>query len=247
MTVLTNEAEIRKIREAGNILKEVFARIETEIADGVTTAYLDNLAEETILEMGGEPAFKGYKGYPTTTCASINDVVVHGIPSEKMVLAEGDILSLDIGVKKNGYYADSAKTFAVGKISEEAKRLIEVTKNSLTEGIKKAVAGNRISDVSNAIQVYIEKHGYQEVRSFVGHGIGTELHEPPEVPNWGEKGKGLKLKEGLLLAIEPMVNEGTRKVKVLDDGWTAVTCDSKLSAHFEHTIIVGKKKAEILT
>lgn len=247
MTVLTNEAEIRKIREAGNILKEVFARIETEIAEGVTTAYLDNLAEETILEMGGEPAFKGYKGYPTTTCASINDVVVHGIPSEKIVLAEGDILSLDIGVKKNGYYADSARTFAVGKISEEAKRLIEVTKNSLAEGIKKAVAGNRISDVSNAIQVYIEKYGYQEVRSFVGHGIGTELHEPPEVPNWGEKGKGLKLKEGLLLAIEPMVNEGTRKVKVLDDGWTAVTCDSKLSAHFEHTIIVGKKKAEILT
>jgi methionyl aminopeptidase len=247
MTVLTNEAEICKIREAGRILKEVFAKVESEIAVGVSTAFLDNLAEETILKMGGEPAFKGYKGYPTTTCASVNDVVVHGIPSGKKILAEGDILSLDIGLKKNGFFADSAKTFAVGKISDEAQRLIKATKESLYEGIKKAVSGNRLTDISNAIQRSIEKNGYEEVRTFVGHGIGRELHEPPEVPNWGEKGKGIKLKEGLLLAIEPMVNEGTRKVKVLDDGWTAVTCDAKLSAHFEHTIIVGKKKAEILT
>jgi methionyl aminopeptidase len=247
MTVLTQEADLRKIRESGKIVRELLAHLEKFIREGVSTAQMDREAERIIRERGGKPAFKGYRGYPSVICVSINNVVVHGIPSEKVFLKEGDIVSVDVGVKKNGFYADGAATFSLGKASEEAKRLISAARESLYEGIKRAVAGNRVSDISIAIQSTVKKYGYQEVRAFVGHGIGKELHEFPEVPNWGEKGKGPKLKEGMALAIEPMVNGGTRKIKVLPDGWTAVTEDGKLSAHFEHTVIVGKKKAEILT
>lgn len=247
MTVFTAEADLKKIREAGDIIRKVFAGIADRIVSGVSTAEIDRLAEEIIRANGGEPAFKGYKGYPATICASVNEVVVHGIPSEKKVLKDGDIIGVDVGVKKNGYYADAARTFGVGRISDEAERLMAATKESLLEGIAKAVAGNRISDISNAVQTAVRISGFKEVRAFVGHGIGKQLHEPPEVPNWGEKGRGIVLREGLALAIEPMVNAGTRNVRVLSDGWTAVTEDGKLSAHFEDTVIVGREKAEVIT
>ncbi|MEA3489919.1 MAG: type I methionyl aminopeptidase [Candidatus Omnitrophota bacterium] len=247
MTILKNKEDICKIRECGEVIKEVFSRVKKIIKEGISTSALDREAENIIRENGGEPAFKGYRGYPASICVSINDVVVHGIPSDKVTLARGDIVGIDVGVRKNGFYTDATRTFSVGKISEKAQRLIEVTKESLDEGIRKAVAGNRISDISNAIQSVARMSGFQEVRAFVGHGIGIHLHEPPEVPNWGEKGKGPVLKEGLVLAIEPMINRGTRKVRILPDGWTAVTIDGELSAHFEDTIIVGSKKAEIIT
>jgi len=197
--------------------------------------------------MGGDPAFKGYRGYPSASFISVNEVVVHGIPSDEIEIKDGDIISIDIGVKKNGYYTDAARTFPVGNISKDAARLIKVTEESLFAGIAMAITDNYLYDISNAIEKKVAEHGFQEVRMFVGHGIGKNLHEPPEVPNWGEKGKGPRLKKGLVLAIEPMVNVGTRDVEVLNDGWTAVTRDGKLSAHFEHTIIVGDRKAEALT
>ncbi len=247
MTILKNESDIRKLRKSGEVLKEVFSWMRTNVKAGVSTAFLDRGAEEIIRAGGGEPAFKGYKGYPAVICASVNEVVVHGIPSEDIVLEEGDIVGIDVGVKKNGFFADAARTYAVGAISDEARMLVEVTRRCLDDGIKKAVSGNRVSDISNAVQAAASNAGFEEVRMFVGHGIGTNLHEAPEVPNWGEKGKGPLLEEGLLLAIEPMINCGTRKVRVLDDGWTAVTMDGKLSAHFEDTIMVGRKKAEIIT
>jgi methionyl aminopeptidase len=247
MTILTKKSDISKIRGSGKIVREVLACLGKLAKEGTSTADLDKEAERIITSSGGEPAFKGYKGYPSTICASVNEVVVHGIPSSKVVLTEGDIISIDVGVRKNGFYTDAAATFAVGDINKEANRLIEVTKKSLSNGIKEAVEGKRVSDISNAVQRIAEGAGYRVVRAFVGHGTGTELHELPEVPNWGERGKGPRLKEGLILAIEPMVNIGTSKIKVLQDGWTAVTEDGKLSAHFEHTIMVGKKKAEILT
>lgn len=247
MTFITAEADLIKIREAGDVLKKVFVALSDVLKCGVSTAELDRVAEEVIRANGAEPAFKGYKGYPSTICASVNEVVVHGIPSTKKILREGDIIGVDVGARKNGFYADAARTYAVGKVSDDARRLMDATRQSLDEGIQKAVSGNRLFDISNAIQTVIQKNGYKEVRAFVGHGIGRQLHEPPEVPNWGDKGKGPVLKEGLVLAIEPMVNAGTRNVRVLSDGWTAVTEDGKLSAHFEDTVIVGREKAEIIT
>jgi methionyl aminopeptidase len=247
MTILANEADIRKIRESGKIVRDILSYAQQLVKEGVSTAFLDREIEKRIAESGAEPAFKGYKGYPAAICASVNEVVVHGIPSEDNVLKEGDIVSVDVGIKKGGFYADAAATFAVGKISEEAERLISVTKKSLHEGIREAIAGNRVGNISNAVQRVVEENGYQEVRAFVGHGIGKELHEFPEVPNWGEADKGPRLKEGMVIAIEPMVNAGTREIKIMKDGWTAATEDGKLSAHFEHTVIVGKEKAEILT
>ncbi|MGB2600240.1 MAG: type I methionyl aminopeptidase [Candidatus Omnitrophota bacterium] len=247
MTVLTSNADIRKIREAGKVVRDILAYAKELVREGVSTAFLDSEIEKKIAEKSGEPAFKGYKGYPSAICASVNSVVVHGIPSGKIVLREGDIVSIDVGIKKNGFYTDAAATFAVGKVDRKTARLMKITEKSLYEGIEEAVAGNRVGDISNAIQSIVEKNGYQEVRAFVGHGIGKELHEFPEVPNFGERGRGPRLKEGMILAIEPMVNTGTREIKVLEDGWTAVTEDGKLSAHFEHTVIVGKEKAEILT
>ena len=247
MTILTTEAQKRRIREGGKIISEIFAYLKTAVAEGVSTDLIDRQVEGIIRDNGGEPAFKGYKGYPAAICASVNEVVVHGIPSERVVLKEGDIVSIDVGVKKNGYYTDAARTYFVGKTSGKARRLVEVTRESLDAGIEKAVAGNRVSDISNAIQAVARREGYEEVRAFVGHGIGRHLHESPEVPNWGEKGKGPVLKEGLLLAIEPMINLGTREVKIMPDGWTAVTADGQLSAHFEDTVMVGSGKAEIIT
>ncbi|RKY41636.1 MAG: type I methionyl aminopeptidase [Candidatus Makaraimicrobium thalassicum] len=247
MTLLTSEGDVRKMRECGRIIREIFPRAEKRIRAGVSTADLDREIEDIIREQGAEPAFKGYKGYPATICASVNEVVVHGIPSDDTILAEGDIVGIDVGVKKNGYFGDAARTFTVGKISEEAARLIEVTRECLSEGISQAIAGNRVSDISNTIQRIAQREGFEEVRTFVGHGIGTHLHEPPEVPNWGARGTGPVLKEGQALAIEPMINTGTRNIRVLSDGWTAVTTDGKLSAHFEDTIIVGRRKAEIIT
>lgn len=247
MTILTDENQIRKIRESGKIIREIFARLEKSVQEGVSTLDLDREVENIIYSQGAEPAFKGYKGFPASICASVNEVVVHGIPSGDVVLAEGDIIGIDVGIKKNGYFVDAARTFALGEISNEAKRLVEVTKRCLAEGTKQAIAGNRIFDISNVIQMLARKEGFEEVRMFVGHGIGKDLHEAPEVPNWGEKGKGPLLKEGLILAIEPMINMGTRDIRVLSDGWTAVTTDGKLSAHFEDTIIVGHEKVEILT
>jgi methionyl aminopeptidase len=247
MTVLKKNEEIEKLRESGSVIKVIFEFIKGYLKEGITTLEIDQEVEKIILDMGAEPAFKGYKGYPSSICASVNEVVVHGIPSESVVLKNGDIISIDIGVKKNGLFADSAKTFAIGDISLEAKKLIDVTERSLAAGIEKAVAGNRLYDISNAVEETVKVEGFSEVRSFVGHGIGYKLHEPPEVPNFGQKGKGPVLEEGLLLAIEPMVNIGTREVDILEDGWTAVTKDGKLSAHFEHTVIVGKHKAEAVT
>ncbi|MBU0683727.1 MAG: type I methionyl aminopeptidase [Candidatus Omnitrophota bacterium] len=247
MTILTNEKDIRKIRESGEILKKVFSFVENKIMGGVSTLDLDIEVEKEIRRHGAEPAFKGYKGYPGSICASLNEVVVHGIPSADIVIQDGDIVSIDIGVKKNGYFTDAARTFSVGTITEEAERLIDCTKQCLTEGIKQAVTGNRVSDISHAIQNVAEKFKFKEVRMFVGHGVGKALHEPPEVPNWGQKGKGPVLQQGLVLAIEPMINCGTRNVKIKPDGWTAVTADGKFSAHFEDTVIVGNKEAEIIT
>jgi methionyl aminopeptidase len=247
MTILTDEADLRRIREAGKVVRDVLLTLGAMVAPGVSTKYLNSIAERVILESGAEPAFKGYKGYPATICASVNEVIVHGIPSEGIVLKEGDIIGIDVGARKSGFYADAAKTFAVGKVSDEARKLMETTELSLYAGIKFAVAGNRLSDISNAVQSVVNSNGFKEVRAFVGHGIGRELHEPPEVPNFGEKGRGPILKEGLLLAIEPMVNAGKRGVKILSDGWTAVTEDGRLSAHFEHTVMVGREKAEVIT
>jgi len=247
MTVLRTKEDTRRIREAGRIVKEVLALLKKRIREGVSTAELDREAEDLIRANEAEPAFKGYKGYPATICASVNEVVVHGIPSGDIVLRTGDIIGVDVGVKKNGFFADAARTFAVGRVDTAARRLIEVTRECLEAGIAQAVEGNRVSDISNAIQMTAQKAGFKEVRKFVGHGIGRNLHEAPEVPNWGEKGKGPELKKGLLLAIEPMINMGTRDIDILDDGWTAVTRDGKLSAHFEETVIVGLKKAEIIT
>ncbi len=247
MTILTDEGEVRKIKACAEVIKKVFFQIEKILKEGVSTVQLDQYAETIIHECGGEPAFKGYKGYPVSICASRNEVVVHCVPSSKVVLSDGDIISIDVGVKKNGYFTDAARTFMIGRPDKETKRLVDTVKESLEKGIEQAVAGNTVLDISNAIQAVAEREGFEEVRKFVGHGLGRHLHESPEVPNWGEKGKGSLLKEGLVLAVEPMFNAGTREVRVLPDGWTAVTRDGKLSAHFEETIIVGRKKAEIIT
>ncbi len=247
MTVLTDKRDIDKIRSAGRVIKDVFSWVESNLRGGISTAELDQHIEDIIISQGGVPAFKGYRDYPATICASINEVVVHGIPSQKAVLREGDIIGIDVGVLKNGFFADAARTYIIGEVAPEVKKLVDTSRRCLRESIKQAVAGNRISDISSVIESIARSSGYEEVRMFVGHGIGRALHEAPEVPNWGEKGKGPILKEGLVLAIEPMINMGTRRVKILSDGWTAVTMDGKLSSHFEDTVIVGSGKAEVIT
>ncbi|MFA6636573.1 MAG: type I methionyl aminopeptidase [Candidatus Omnitrophota bacterium] len=247
MTILKNDEEYEGIRASGRVVAGVLSLIESLVREGISTAHIDREAEVFIRDNGGEPAFKGYMGYPATVCASINEVVVHGVPSEKVVISEGDIIGIDVGVKMNGFYADAARTFAAGEISETASRLIKAAREGLEEGISKAVEGNRVSDISAAVQKEAKRSGFLEVRAFVGHGIGRNLHEPPEVPNWGVKGRGMVLKKGLVLAIEPMFNEGSREVEIMKDGWTAVTADRKLSAHFENTVIVGTGSAEVVT
>ncbi|ACX52598.1 methionine aminopeptidase, type I [Ammonifex degensii KC4] len=241
-----SERELQYMREAGRIVALTLQELEKAIRPGVTTKELDSLAEEFIRRQGAKPAFKGLYGFPASICTSINEEVVHGIPGPRR-LREGDIISIDVGTEVEGYHGDGAWTFPVGEISEEAARLLEVTREALYRGIEKAVAGNRLSDISYAIQTYVESHGFSVVRDFVGHGIGRRMHEEPQVPNFGPPGRGPRLEEGMTLAIEPMVNAGTCEVEVLPDNWTVVTKDRRLSAHFEHTIAVRKTRAEILT
>jgi len=246
MIVLRSDDEIASIREAGSILAATLRRLRECVRPGVQTKELDEIARQEILRRNGYPAFKGYKGFPANICTSINEVVVHGIPSARK-LREGDIISIDIGVKFREFFADAAVTLGVGRISEAAEKLIRVTEKALAVGIENALPHKRLFDISAKIQEYVESNGFSVVRVFVGHGIGTKIHEEPEVPNFGRPGTGPRLEPGMVLAIEPMVNAGVYDVEILEDGWTAVTKDRRLSAHFEHTIAVRKDGVEILT
>jgi methionyl aminopeptidase len=245
--VCRSAAELDRMREAGRLVAEVIIELSAQVAPGVNTADLDALAEKRITQAGAAPAFKGYHGYPASICASINDEVIHGIPSGRRVLREGDIISLDVGASLGGYFGDSAVTLAVGQVSEHAATLLRVTEEALYKAIERARSGNRVSDIGHAVQQHVEAYGFSVVREFVGHGIGQRMHEEPQVPNYGEPGRGPRLTEGMVLAIEPMVNAGKPAVKVLGDGWTAVTRDGSLSAHFEHTVAVTAGEPWILT
>jgi len=240
-------AEIARMRPANRLVGQVLEALEAAVAPGVTTADLDAMAERMVRDGGAVPAFKGYRGFPATLCTSVNSEVVHGIPSKKRVLTEGDIVSIDIGVKLDGFYGDSAVTVPVGKVPERALDLLKVTRESLERGISQVKVGGRVSDIGHAVQQWVEAHGYSVVREFVGHGIGEQLHEEPPIPNFGTPGRGARLAEGMVLAIEPMVAMGRHEVKVLGDGWTAVTKDGSLAAHFEHTVAVGADGPLILT
>ena len=246
MITLKSDDEIELMRYANRVVAEVWELMKELAKPGVTTKYLDRKAEDFIKKRGCKPAFKGYYGYPATICASVNDQVVHGIPGNYS-LKEGDILSVDVGTIYKGYYGDGAITIPIGKIKKIHQKLIDVTRAALNRGIEMAKDGNRIGDISHAIQSYVEENGFSVVRDFVGHGIGKELHEDPQVPNFGEPGKGEKLLEGMTIAIEPMVNEKGYGVKIEKDGWTVVTKDGGYSAHFEHTILIKEDGAEILT
>jgi len=237
MIILKTSEEIEIMARASRVVAETLAMLRREVRPGITTDELDRLAEQFIRSHGGTPAFKGYRNYPKTLCASINDQVVHGIPS-KRALKEGDIIGLDLGAIVEGFYGDSAVTVAVGKVSPRIAELLKVTEASLFAGIAQAVVGNRLSDISHAVQQHAEAAGFSVVTDFVGHGIGRQLHEEPQVPNYGKPGQGPRLQEGMVLAIEPMINMGKSGVRVLDDRWTAVTTDGSLSAHFEHTIAI---------
>ena len=247
MIVLKTGRELNIMKEACRISAGALQTAGKAVEPGVTTAEINKLAEEYIRSQGGEPNFLNYEGYPATACISINNEVIHGIPTVKRKLKAGDIVSIDLGAKFQGYHGDNAATFACGDVSPAAKRLMETTEESLYEGIKVAVSGGRIGDISSAIQSYVEARGYSVVRKFVGHGIGTHLHEPPEVPNFGSKARGIRLLPGMTLAIEPMVNEGKSDVKICPDGWTVLTGDGSLSAHFEHTIVITPDGPKILT
>jgi methionyl aminopeptidase len=246
MIIIKSSREIEQLKKSNAIVAEVFEKLKRMISPGVTTKELDEVAEEYILSKGARPAFKGYRGFPATLCISINEEVVHGIPSQRR-LKGGDIVSLDVGVNFVGYFGDAAITLPVGEIDPEAKRLLDVTEKALTIGIEKAKIGNRVFDISYAIQRWVESHGFSVVRDFVGHGIGRDLHEEPQVPNFGAPHQGPRLEKGMVFALEPMVNEGTHEVKVLSDGWTVVTADGKRSAHFEHSIAIADDGAEILS
>ena len=247
MIVLKTGRELKIMKEACRISAAALQIIGNAVEPGVTTLELDLLAEKFIRSQGANPNFKNYQGYPATACISINNEVIHGIPSKKRKLVAGDIVSVDLGAEFNGYHGDNAATFACGDISEEAKRLMDTTRESLYEGIHAACAGSRIGDISSAVQRYVEARGYSVVRQFVGHGIGTKLHEAPEVPNFGTPGRGIRLLPGMTLAIEPMVNAGKSDVEVMPDGWTVLTRDGSLSAHFEHTIVITPEGPQILT
>ena len=235
------------MREAGRILDLTRQMLETHIKPGITTLQLDALAEDFILKLGATPSFKGYHGFPGSICTSINEVVVHGIPSEKQVLKEGDIITLDFGVNYKGYHADSATTYPVGQVSPEIKQLLEVTEKSLYIGLEQAKPGNYISDISYAIESFVKPFGYGIVEGFTGHGIGRDLHEEPYVPNFGKPKQGPVMKPGMTFCVEPMINLGTKRVKILSDNWTTVTSDRKPSAHFEHMIVITETGYEILT
>jgi len=246
MISIKSAQDLEIMRTAGRILAKILHRVQEAVRDGVTTDSLDRLAAELMARNKVESAFLGYRGYPRNICVSINEQVVHGIPGNR-IMHEGEIVSLDMGIKYKGFYSDAAVTVPVGKVSSQARQLIDITKKSLYAGIKQVRPGRRLSDVSHAIQQFVEQHGFSVVRQFVGHGIGSALHEEPEIPNFGRQDQGPELKPGMVLAIEPMVNQGTWKCDVLDDGWTAVTEDGKLSAHWEHTVAVIDGGYDILT
>ena len=248
MIELKSQSEIEKIKVSCRIVAEILEELRKKTSEGMSTLDLDKIAETMIFERNVKPAFKGYRGFKASLCTSLNNEVVHGIPSASRKLKNGDLLSLDFGVIYDGYYGDSAFSFIVGhETTELQKKLLKVTEEALYKGIEKARVGNHISDISHAIQSYVEKNGFSVVRDFVGHGIGRELHEDPQVPNYGSPGEGPEIKEGMVLAIEPMVNVGGYQVEILSDGWTVATKDKSLSAHFEHTIVVTKDKPLILT
>ena len=247
MVILKMSREIAKMREAGRISQRALQAAGKAVEPGVSTYEIDCIVREYIEKQGASPSFLGYGGFPASACISVNNVVIHGIPSRSEILKQGDIVSIDVGAYFEGYHGDNAWTFACGDISKEAQRLIDTTRESLFEGIKKAVAGNRIGDIGHAVQEYAEARSYSVVRKFVGHGVGAKLHEDPSVPNYGMSGKGIRLLPGMTIAIEPMINQGTFKVRILDDGWTTVTADGKLSAHFEHTVAITSDGTVILT
>ncbi|HEY6465644.1 MAG TPA: type I methionyl aminopeptidase [Candidatus Acidoferrales bacterium] len=247
MVICKSTAELEKMHRAGLLVWEVLEKMRAMVRPGISTKELDEFAEAYTTEHRAKPAFKGYRGYPGSVCTSINEEVVHGIPSVARKVREGDILSMDFGVVMDGYYGDAALTVPVGKVAPEREKLLRVTRESLERAIEKVRAGNRLGDVSSAVQQWVEKNGYSVVREFVGHGIGTKMHEDPQLPNYGTPGQGPRLQEGMVLAIEPMVNSGSPAVKVLDDDWTAVTADGSDSAHFEHTVAVTANGPWILT
>ena len=244
---LKSPADLERMRRAGRLAAQVLETVGRAVAPGISTKELDRLAEKFIRDAGGVPTFLGYRGYTASICASINEEVVHGIPHPKRILREGDIVGIDVGATLGGFVGDTAATFPVGKISEEAERLLRTTRESLEKGIAAARVGNRLGDISSAIQQVAESRGYSVVRDFVGHGIGRNMHEEPSVPNYGTAGSGLRLEAGLVVALEPMVNVGTWRVQVLKDGWTVVTEDNRLSAHFEHTVAITDHGPEVLT
>ncbi|HHW35806.1 MAG TPA: type I methionyl aminopeptidase [Bacillales bacterium] len=246
MIFCKTERELNIMREAGRIVALTHDELEKYIKPGITTKELDNIAEKTIRSYNAIPSFKGYNGFPGSICVSVNDQLVHGMPGER-VLRDGDIISIDIGAKYNGYHGDSAWTYAVGTIEDSTKKLLEVTEDSLYKGLDEAKAGVRLSNISHAIQTYVEANGFSIVREYVGHGVGQDLHEDPQIPHYGPPNKGPRLKPGMVLAVEPMVNAGTRYVKTLSDNWTVVTVDGKMCAHFEHTIAITETGCEILT
>lgn len=247
MIIIKTGREIELMRRAGRLVCETLLKIESAIKPGITTKELDRIAEKYIIQCNAKPSFKGYYGFPASICTSVNEEVVHGIPTKDKVLKEGDIISVDCGAVLNGYHGDAARTFAVGCISEEAKKLIEVTKKSFFKGIEKAILGNRLTDISAAVQKHIENFGFSVVRDYVGHGIGSSMHEDPQIPNYGKPGRGPKLVEGMALAIEPMVNMGKYNVAVQSNNWTVVTADGSLSAHYENTVVILENGPEILT
>jgi methionyl aminopeptidase len=247
MIIYKTREEIERLRESNQLVSKTLAEVAKYIKPGVTTLQLDKIAEEFIRSHGAEPAFLGYRGYPATLCTSVNSVVVHGIPSSSYALTEGDIISIDCGVVKNGFYGDSAYTFPVGKIDETVMKLLKITRESLFKGIDEAVEGKRMGDISSAVQFNAEKNGFSVVREMVGHGLGKNLHEEPEVPNYGKRGQGHKLMSGLVICIEPMINMGTKNVRQDKDGWTIRTLDGKPSAHYELAVAIDKGKADVLS
>jgi methionyl aminopeptidase len=246
MIFLKSPEEIKKMEKAGRIVGEILASLKDLVKVGISTKEIEQFADRRIRALGGRPAFKGYRGYPSSICTSVNEQVVHGIPSSRR-LKEGDIISIDLGVFLDGFFGDGAVTLPVGTIDRDTGNLLKVTEEALYKGIEQAVEGNRLYDISSAVQRQVEDNGFSVVKLFVGHGIGRELHEEPQVPNYGIQGHGLRLRQGMTLAIEPMVNAGTHEVRILDDGWTAVTTDGKKSAHFEHTVLITSGEPEILT
>lgn len=247
MISIKSAQEIALMREAGRIVAEVLVLLEESLRPGISTMELDEIAEKYIRDKGAVPSFKGYGGFPGSICASINEVVVHGIPSPDVIVNEGDIISVDVGAFIGGYHGDAARTLPCGKISDEAQALIDVTRESFYKGLEQAVVGNRLSDISHAVQVYAESFGYGVVRDFCGHGIGRAMHEAPQIPNYGKPGHGVRLKPGMVFAVEPMITQGTWEVTVLSDNWTTVTNDRKLAGHHENTFVITENEPVILT